>query len=60
MTNGNNTLSYRYNWDVTTSQWVAGLKQTYYYSEHNITFLPKIPEQQISVYPNPAKEFICI
>ena len=33
-------------------------KTNYYYSEHNITFIPETPEKQISVYPNPATDFI--
>ena len=33
-------------------------KGTFYYSEHYITFIPETPDKQISVYPNPAKEFI--
>jgi hypothetical protein len=47
-----------YLWDEPTSQWALNNKATYYYSEHNITFIHTIPEKHLSVYPNPAKEFI--
>lgn len=56
--NGKQTVYIQYSWDSTTSQWVASSKATYYYSEHNITFIPEIPKKHIIVYPNPAKDFI--
>jgi len=56
--NGNRTLFIFYLWDEFTSQMVVNSRTTYYYSEHNITFVPKIPENHISVYPNPASEYI--
>jgi hypothetical protein len=55
---GNTTLVCFYLWDETIGQWLADSKDTYYYSEHNITFIPKMTEKDINVYPNPAKEFI--
>lgn len=56
--NENMALQIVYYWDSNTSQWVASNKKTYYYSEHNITHINNIPEKHISVYPNPAIEYI--
>jgi hypothetical protein len=56
--NENMVLYIGYNWDENTSQWIAFEKTTFYFSEHNITLNPKIPEKEISVYPNPAEEFV--
>jgi hypothetical protein len=50
-------LHIRFEWDKTTSQWIDSRKESYFYSEHNVTFIPKTKEKEINVYPNPAKEF---
>ena len=55
---GHTTLDCFYLWDETSCQWIVDRKETYYYSEHNITFIPKTTEKDLSVYPNPAKEFV--
>jgi uncharacterized HAD superfamily protein len=56
--NGNMTLEIYYDWNAATSQWIANSKTTYYYSDHSITNIPKTPETHLTVYPNPAREFI--
>jgi hypothetical protein len=55
---GNITLQINYNWNSKTSQWIAYYKETYYYSEQIPTLNPDIPEYHISVYPNPATEYV--
>jgi hypothetical protein len=55
---GNTTLHLSFDWDETTSQWIANRTETHYYSEHNVTLIPEAKENEIYVYPNPAKEFI--
>jgi hypothetical protein len=52
------TLDLFYDWDNTSRQWFASFTNTYYYSEHDFTLIPEIPEKHISVYPNPASEYI--
>jgi hypothetical protein len=47
-----------YFWNKTSSEWETDNKKTDYYSQHDITGVPSIPERKVSVYPNPAKEFI--
>ena len=54
---GNKTLWIEYEWDKLTSLWVLKYKVTYYYSRI-ITSVPNIFENQIYVYPNPAKDYI--
>jgi hypothetical protein len=56
--NGNITSVVHYNWDKNTSQWDAMSNLTYYYSELVPTSVPGISERNISVYPNPAREYI--
>jgi hypothetical protein len=41
-----------------TDNWVEYDILTYYYSEHNPSFIPKIPEKHVIVYPNPATDFL--
>ena len=46
-------------WDVITME--IGMKQSqliYYYSELNPTAVPGISERKISVYPNPANDYV--
>jgi hypothetical protein len=47
-----------YYWNEATSQWSIYQRYTYYYSELNPTLIPGISERKISVYPNPATDFI--
>jgi hypothetical protein len=57
-TDGNMTLGIISGWDISASQWIAYSKVTDYYSEHIPTLNPNIPENRISVYPNPASEYV--
>ena len=57
-TGGNNWSIISYNWDEIANKWITAYITTYYYSEHNITFVPEIPEMHINVYPNPASDYI--
>jgi hypothetical protein len=57
---GNITSSIYYSNEPPYGRCCGSSKATYYYSEHDITFVPEISERQISVYPNPATEFIAI
>jgi len=43
-------------WDV--DKWVNSNKDTYYYSDQSTSVFNKNSEDDITVYPNPAKEFI--
>ena len=52
--NGNNILFLWYNWDFASHQWTVTSKDTSYFSGKNT----KIPEKNITVYPNPASEYI--
>jgi len=56
--NGNITSQIYYNWYESINQWVTGNNKTFYYSEHNTTLVPMTPEREVSVYPNPASEYI--
>jgi hypothetical protein len=54
-TYGNNLITYYYHW---SGMWVGDKIFSYYYSEINPSFIPQIPDKNISVYPNPATDFI--
>ena len=56
--NRNRTSTTYYYWNELTIQWVGYQRYTYYYSEFIPTSVPGIPENEIRVYPNPAKEYI--
>ena len=56
--NGNTTSSIYNSNEPTYGRCCGSFKATYYYSEHNFTFIPKIQDKDIGVYPNPATEFI--
>lgn len=56
--NGNKTMEIIYNWDETANRFVNGTKTTWYYSPLNITFVPNTHLNKLTVYPNPAKDFI--
>jgi hypothetical protein len=47
-----------YLWYESPGQWAVKTKTTYYYSGQNPTLIPKIPENHISVYPNPASGYV--
>ncbi len=55
---GNTTFHFELYWDGNASKWKVFKKATYYYPWQNSTSIPVIPNMDISVYPNPAKEFI--
>jgi len=56
--NNNEIQDINYNWNDTANQWNSRYKLTYYYSDQAITPVGTISENEIHVYPNPAKEFI--
>jgi hypothetical protein len=53
---GDTTLYIIQSWNLRDSLTLP--KTTYYYSDYSITNIPKTPETQLSVYPNPTREFI--
>ncbi len=44
-------------WDIINSQWVNQSRSTNWYSDL-VTAINKVPEMNLRVYPNPAKEFV--
>jgi len=49
------TYSYRYN----DTDWIKNEKTTYFYSIHGVSSLPNIiSENEIKVFPNPAKDYV--
>jgi hypothetical protein len=52
--NGNETLFVAYDWNEIAGRLISAFEMTYYYSGYNFAIVPKIPETQNSVYPNPA------
>ncbi len=55
---GNKTMEINYNWDETANRFVNGTKTTWFYSDLNFTSIPNTPLNKLTVYPNPAKDFI--
>lgn len=56
--NGNMISYIGYEWDADNSEWIFLFRESYYYSEHVITLLPNISKNHLSVYPNPAREYV--
>ena len=56
----NHMLTYGDNfiWNDTTEQWDGDGKETYYYSEQNISDITDSFEESVNVYPNPASDYI--
>jgi hypothetical protein len=48
-------------WDTFTEEWITETQGTLYYSEHAVTGIDdfsELLENEISIYPNPATDFI--
>jgi hypothetical protein len=57
--NSNKTQEATYSWDKTTSQWVGSSDRiTWFYSDHTATFIPAKSLNKLTLYPNPAKDFV--
>ena len=47
-------------WNSTTSQWINDSHATFYYSQFNVIGIKENRISEISVYPNPARDFVVI
>ena len=47
-----------YEWDKATSKWILTFSEMFYYSQTNVTGIDKISNNELKIYPNPAKEFL--
>lgn len=47
-----------FDWDDVTSDWEISLRDTFYYSEQEITSIEEIVTEEIKVYPNPFSEYV--
>jgi hypothetical protein len=59
-----NILSYKLNvidfFSFKDNNWISTSKDTFYYSNTNITNLPVVEENRTEIYPNPAFDFVNI
>lgn len=56
--NGNMTLNITCNWDETAHLFVYNTRTTSYYSDKSTNSIPDTPTPHLTVYPNPAKDFV--